>query len=415
MIYYLVTFILMTIIFIFVSVKKKNIFNLLTFIYINQGVLIVFLNCLYLFIHNDFETIREGDFILLLYFWIVFLGAAFIEMKKPVFKTPKMPKYPVNKKIWQYIVVIISAYFIYNYKSLFLALSNPRMFYANSRINGGFLYYIIIPLANFAYFCYITRLRYSPKTFRCDLFKAIIATLVICAFIYVFGQKSSFLIIGFLLLTTIFYKTKNNGVILRLGIVFTLFCVWVFVLYSLQQNINVTGIFESLANYSDYIRNFDDLVDNLNGFYGGRIFLENEIFSYIPRALWPNKPTLFGSLRLGLEVPSLVKWTLSLTGAPSFGPIGAAYADFGMLGVIGKAVFDLFFISIARSFEYKLYIKKYNYWYHILYLTFNGILIFYITLVSIPLYQLAVILLVRNFSKKHRKVKKRILKNEASY
>ena len=279
---------------------------------------------------------------------------------------------------------------------LIQAISNPRMFYATTRLGGGFIYYIIIPLIVFCYFYFIAHVNIKKDKFK--LITIFFATAVICFIIYFFGQKAVLLLIGYLLLTTIAfqnYKNKNK-IVVGIGLSFLILGIIFFALYSKQQNIEIQNIFTNIAGYSDYIRNFNDLVNELDHFHYGTIFLQDEIFSYIPRAIWHNKPELFGSLTLGLHVPRLVDATMAKTGSPSFGVLGAAYADFGFFGIFLKLMIQFAFIIIAVFYEKELS-KKYNFWHHLIFLMFVGAPIFSITLVTFPLYQIVVIFVLYNF------------------
>ena len=68
------------------------------------------------------------------------------------------------------------------------------------------------------------------------------------------------------------------------------------------------------------------------GFFGGRIFLEDNLLAFAPRFLWPGKPQFFGALHLADTVFPVL--TALEQGAPSFGPFGQPYADFGNFGLM---------------------------------------------------------------------------------
>lgn len=406
MIAYMFVLLIMLITFINLSKKTNRLINLSFFIVVNFGLMMILPNIVRLYYNNNFLFLRKGDYILIFYFLIITFGVFIIEKRNVNFKCKNLKDCFTRRKICSIIIFFLVFYWIKNFSIIKLALSNPRMFYANTRLGGGLIYYLIIPLQMFLYFCYITSLKFSEKTRYLDILKIIIASSIVILITYIFGQKSGIVLIAYLLVTTISFKynfSNKNKVIIVLGLLALISFTIIFSLYSSQQLIKFDGILKSFAQYSDYIENFNDLVDNLDSYYYGNIFFENEIISYIPRMFWPNKPELFGSLKLGLIVPRLVKWTLSLTGAPSFGPIGAAYADFGLIGVIIHAFAQLFLFMIAKNYENKLSnYKPYNFWYHFLYLTFSGTLIFYVTLQSLPIYQLLIIFIIYNFCSNRR-------------
>lgn len=404
MVFYLFTFAMMTSLYTLTAYRKKAIINILFFPYIFLGVIEVFLNACNMGIEGNYFLLRQGDFYLLFYYWAIFIGCYYIEKKKHVsLRLPIMQNVKINKVVMWVILIIVGLFVTQNFDLLLLAFSNPRMFYASTRIGGGTIYFVFIPVILLLYFYYLTRIDFN-KSFKC-LLKCFFSTLFVLAFIYLFGQKITLLIIAIIFLTVFFFKCKSkrkNKIIFEIGIAFVIILLVVFAFYFTQQNIPVENIFMNLVSYSDYLRNFNDLVDHLDGFYYGKIFLENEVISYIPRFVWPNKPELYGSLMLGLNVPRLVEWTLALTGAPSFGALGTPYADFGFLGIIFRTIYTLLCYYIAKIYELRLE-QEYNFWDHFLYFTFVGITFFQVILPIIPLYQLGVIFILYILSKKPRR------------
>ena len=388
-------FFYMTIGYLYTAYKKNNLFNLIFFQYLSLGIMMVLFYSFNLGAQQKYFNLREGDCYILFYLFFLYSGSLYITLsKRNYFNAPKFRNVKPAKSILIIFLFIIICYWVKNRSLLLLAISNPRMFYAGSRIGGGFIYYIIIPLSICCYFYLITKLNYLNWK---DVLLGVFLTILICLYVYIFGSKALIVTIGILFLTTYNYKIKSknkNRNIIFFGLIFLIAFILIFMLYSAQQSINNSGnFFVAMAQYSDYLNNFCDLVDNLDGFYYGRIFLEDEFLTYIPRAIWSDKPELFGSLALGLNVPNLVEWTLAKTGAPSFGPIGAAYADFGFVGIIFKLIQQLLFIFIAKSYECRLD-KQYNFFNHLMMLSFVGTCIFNITLQTIPFYQLIMIILI---------------------
>ena len=409
MIWYALSFCISLILYIYSAYKKRNIINALFFPFLQTGIIMVFLYCISLGSSGNYSELRLGDIYFLLYYNIYFLGCFALEMCRV-----KAPRHSFRIKTINCvpiigIVLVLLLYWLINIDVLKEAISNPRMFYANTRIGGGIIYFVIMPLIILVYFYYISKLDYSGKRARKNFVKSILATVLACAVIYMFGQKSAVLSIGLIYLTTFFYKSHSYGRNIKtifLGVGFAIIFIFIFVLYALQQSIKFTGIISNLVGYSDYLKNFSDLVDNLNNYTYGRTFFQDEIYGYIPRFLWKDKPLLYGSMALGLQVPRLVEWTLSLTGAPSFGPLGQLYADFGLLGIFIKILIQWIFFYIARKYEARL-IRDYNVYNHLMFLTFSGVGIFSINMVTIPVYQLIVILILYyisiRFSQKNRK------------
>lgn len=399
MIAYLLTFIIMILSYAYTVKIKKNIINLPFFQLIGSGLMVILPNIIFMAKQNYYFNLRIGDYYQLFYIVLLYIITVLIELKKIniKFEVPNFENKKIGKKFFLFISLILLIYIGCNFNLFLKVFENPRLFYASMRIGGGFIYYILIPLIIFCYFYFISH--FNSRSVIEKIVKYFISTLFVCLIIYFFGQKGPLLTIGYLCLTTIMFRSNSknkNVLIIIVGMTFLCMGLLFFSIYSKQQNIKYDNVLDNIVAYSDYIRNFNDLVDNLDHHYYGKIFFEDEVYSYIPRAIWHNKPELFGSLGLGLNVPRLVEWTLKKTGAPSFGVIGAAYADFGIVGIILKLLFESFIILIAKKYEEKIE-SEYNFWHHFIFLMFIGIKIFSITLTTIPIYQIVIILILYNW------------------
>ena len=402
MIYYLITFFLVTYLFIKICVYEKNMLNVMAYKYFTYGILMVFLYTIKLgFIKKYFE-IENGDLMVIVYFTLFFCGSYYIitNVKSISVKNLKISM-PSNFVLYTCIFIFI-AIIIKNVNVIFLAINNPRMFYANNRIGGGFIYYIIIPFVELLYFILITKTSVGINN-KYKTFKMLIITVIFFAFIYIWGQKLALFKMAFIILTSYYYQNYNKNKINRkiVKYIIILGCMLIFItnLYFVQQRISSEKLLLKIVNYSDYLSNFSDLVKYLPNHFWGKIFIEDEFLSYIPRKLWSDKPELFGSLKLGLYIPRLIEWTKAKTGAPSFGPLGQVYADFGLFGIILKLIIEWSFVWISTTYNHKLKLYGYNFFYHWIMLTFCGINIFYITLTTFPIYQILVIYGVYQLSK----------------
>jgi len=95
---------------------------------------------------------------------------------------------------------------------------------------------------------------------------------------------------------------------------------------------HIIGYFDYLKNAADYYRAY------LNGevsLFHGEVMVSS-LWTYVPRALWPDKPTVYGVLHVNeIFYPGLA----GMTYTPAFGGAVEQHADFGPLGV---AVFGFF-------------------------------------------------------------------------
>ena len=94
MVHYFLLFAFITFLYFYVSYKKKRIINLVFFLYISHGLIMVFLNALNLFLEGINE-IHNGDIIQIIYFYLEFIGFALIEL----FYKPK------NKKAMPHLAI----------------------------------------------------------------------------------------------------------------------------------------------------------------------------------------------------------------------------------------------------------------------------------------------------------------------
>ena len=86
---------------------------------------------------------------------------------------------------------------------------------------------------------------------------------------------------------------------------------------------------EPWNNFTLLVQSFDQY---FNDFFFGSLTWENNVISRIPRALFPEKPYLFGGFRLADQYfPETVALGI---GAPSFGSEGIVYADWGLFGLL---------------------------------------------------------------------------------
>jgi len=108
---------------------------------------------------------------------------------------------------------------------------------------------------------------------------------------------------------------------------------------------------ESISQYSDYTRNAMMVIDEHYPVQYGRLTVEANTISLVPRVLVPTKPKNFGPMRLDEEFyPEQLD---ADAGAPSFG-VGVQYADFGALAIAYLAFFGLLRGWLARVFVNRL-------------------------------------------------------------
>lgn len=224
-------------------------------------------------------------------------------------------------------------------------LFNPRAIYTATRSGFGVSYYgsavasyifLILVLFN-------TMLGWRLKT---------LALIFCMVFAYLHGSKGQILTVIFI---AMLYRIVSSSSRVKfwtmavLAIAFGLLGMVTF--YSMTKGIEPEQLLMVMANYSDYNRNAVMLIDSDRYLQWGRIFFEDNVFSRVPRALYPDKPKDFGSFSLALEYfPSSFYRD---EGVPSFG-VGVMYADFGILAVVINTLWGAFSGIVSRTLMARL-------------------------------------------------------------
>lgn len=118
--------------------------------------------------------------------------------------------------------------------------------------------------------------------------------------------------------------------------------------------------FEDIVSYFDYYVNsahyYEEYLNGRLGLFMGEIFTSN-IWSLVPRGLYPEKPYVYGFL---LVNEYFFPGGAEATNTPAFGGPIAAFADFGVIGVIFFSIFNpnlwfnvfcYYVIFISKSFK----------------------------------------------------------------
>jgi len=208
---------------------------------------------------------------------------------------------------------------------------SPRQLYAETRTGFGSSSFTS---ATFAFLSVIFVL-FSGRS-RAKKGLVIAANVVVLS---LHGSKGQILeVIFFVLLYVLYVKDKRFGLMTSLvgaacisGTILLLFAA------SMTLGESVVEIVQSVSEYSDYTRNDLLVIDSHMPPQFGRLILEANTISVIPRILMPSKPKNFGAFYLAEEFfPERFD---ADTGAPAFA-IGVHYADFGWLAIVYLAIFS---------------------------------------------------------------------------
>jgi hypothetical protein len=203
------------------------------------------------------------------------------------------------------------------------SLANPRQIYEQTRTGYGVYSYTSVALCLMAFILLLFKRRLGAIELSSF-------TSVCLVFLWVHGNKGPMLTVIFILLMYLVYQKQYKfpvGRFVLLGGALAIFGLGLFLLTNPGLLFDKAG-FEGLAGYSDYTRNGMMVIDSDIAPLYGRLTLEQEVFSRIPRPIFPGKPNDFGSFYLAKHFfPSAFAQN---AGDPAFS-FGTLLADFGPL------------------------------------------------------------------------------------
>jgi len=232
---------------------------------------------------------------------------------------------------------------------LVAAFTNPRAaVYEVTRTGFGHLYFVAGSCLTL--FCVLGVFAFEHKW---------LVVLIGSAASLPFGNKTRFLILANVLLVyfLFFHPVKKYlrrpVAVVTMGVLLLALIMTAF--WYTTYDVGLGELYNMVLGFgAEYQTNFSLLVKDFasyfpNGFFYGRIFLEDNLLAFAPRILWENKPLYFGSLHLAHSVFPII--TELDRGAPSFGPFGQAYADFGLFGIVQVIAQESFMGYLVGRYE----------------------------------------------------------------
>lgn len=227
-------------------------------------------------------------------------------------------------------------------------LTDPRRIYELTRIGTGTYFFLSATL------CYLALVILLFKR-RLRATEATVFGIVCVLFLWLHGSKNQMLLVLFIVATYWVYVRDYRisfQKFLAFGILLGGLGIGLFLITSPGVILGQQG-FQGLASYSDYTRNGMLVIDSRLGPTYGALTMQNELYSFIPRPLFPEKPRDFGSLYLA-EYFYPEKFEAE-QGAPAFS-YGAELTDFGplalpilvFLNVLAGAALRMFVNSLRR-------------------------------------------------------------------
>jgi len=225
---------------------------------------------------------------------------------------------------------------------------DPRRIYEQTRTGFGTNFYISSSLAYLA----VILILFSKRSIAVKVFVVVGSVLILS----LHGSKGQVLSLLFLLvLFEVYVKGRKLRLMPALIVGAGLTIVGIALFVATMVLGSPLEALESISQYSDYTRNAMLVIDSNIPRQYGRLTLESNIVSLIPRALMPSKPKNFGPMYLDEQF-----YPESLdedAGSPAFG-VGVQYADFGVFAIAYLAFFAAFRGWLAQIFVKRLKLTR---------------------------------------------------------
>lgn len=212
-------------------------------------------------------------------------------------------------------------------------LTDPRRIYELTRIGTGTYFFLSATL------CYLALVILLFKR-RLRAAETAAFSIICMLFLWLHGSKNQMLLVIFILVTYWVYVRGwrvSFPRFLVFGSLLAALGICLFLITNPMLLLGQEGL-RGIASYSDYTRNGMLVIDSRLGPTYGTLTLQNELYSFIPRPLFPEKPRDFGSLYLAeFFYPYQFE---RAQGAPAFS-YGTELADFGPLALPIMVFFNI--------------------------------------------------------------------------
>ncbi len=262
----------------------------------------------------------------------------------------------VNPRIrWLPYIVLAGSILVYmpiliEFSDLILS---PRAIYMRTRSGYGHMFFVSTALTYVAFVLIL----FKQQGFRGEKLLFFTACVVLCL---MHGSKGQVVI---LLLIALMYRVLVSGKRMSMlrgltaAVAFALGLGSMFYFFQWRHSDSADGVFMLMSSYADYNRNGMMLIDDPTlEPQCGRLTVERNIYSRVPRVLYPAKPKDWGTFWLAKRYYPV--WFEKETGAPSFGIMGVPYADFGKFAILYLVAWSaiggvLLKVFVARLREYR--------------------------------------------------------------
>ena len=231
---------------------------------------------------------------------------------------------------WVFIgIFLISMYFLASAEfGVINWMINPREGYQGYRSGYGPLY--ALSMSSLAVAVILACLRKMKPV------RLIFTLIMYMPLAYMLGTKAAFLNLFLTVAIMIWFtRWKWFSPFMLIGTVL-IFILMLFNFYMSNGNINLITIgayFDHYRNAADYYNQY--LSGDIDLFYGD--IFTTSYYSYIPRAIWPDKPYAYGAVLVN-EI--FFPGAAARTNTPAFGGAVPQFADFSWAGIIFYGFFS---------------------------------------------------------------------------
>lgn len=230
---------------------------------------------------------------------------------------------------------------------LYAWIFDTRNAYIIGRAGNGIYYLLFEMFLSIALVCAVY---YRIKHKRKGLTNLLI--ILLAGVTYFTGSKQFILAAGLLLVFVFDMFIKKIKIFWVVGLCLV-GVIGVSVLLKLQSGVSLLD-YVSGDFYYNYLNEIEALNTGAMSHYFGQLLVEDIVYSFIPRSIFPAKPFVYGTSRL----PAFFFGEASVIAGntPSFSSYGRAYADFGLIGVFVESLI----IGLATGMAEKTLRKSLN-------------------------------------------------------
>jgi oligosaccharide repeat unit polymerase len=345
-----VSFIIYTLIYVWLSIRVGSWINILTPQFL-IAIPTLYLSELYYLSKYEMDSLWAGYFVVY-YIYIISISSFSMAYVYSKF-SPNIIGGELKIRYNYGIIILFALISLLLYYPILAefngSIFDPRAIYIATRTGFGINYFLSMTAA---YIFLILVLFHKNINMKLKL----MALVIVIVWAYLHGSKGQIISSLFIFMLW-FFTVENNKVNLKKFVLISIL-IFIFGMVAFVSMLNSIDIFEVIpliAGYSDYSRNAIMLIEDERSTSYGRLLLEENIYSRIPRFIFENKPKDFGVFELAKEYfPTAYN---DDQGVPSFG-VGIFYADFSFFAIPFLVLANIIGGTLAKIFHDRLKVYR---------------------------------------------------------